>query len=67
LEANRELKDNVRCAEPRGFLRDGDVSPRPICYHWRCNTETYYLIGDGMGKAMVELQGSPKAQPTQKK
>jgi len=56
-----EFKDNVRYVETRSFFRDGDVSPRPIRYHWCCNAESYYLIGDGMGKAMVELLGGPKA------
>jgi len=58
-----EFKDNVRYVETRSFFRDGDVSPRPIRYHWCCNAESYYLIGDGMGKAMVELLGGPKAPP----
>jgi len=56
-----EFKGNVKYLETRGFFRDGDVSPRPIRYHWCCNAETYYLVGDGMGKAMVELLGGPKA------
>ncbi len=58
---SEEFKDNVICVETRSFFRDGDVSPRPIRYHWCCNAETYYLIGEGMGKAMVELLGGPKA------
>jgi alpha-galactosidase len=56
-----EFKDNVRYVETRGFFRDGDVSPHKFRYHWCGNAETYYLIGDGMGKAMVELLGGPKA------
>lgn len=60
--ANREeFKGNVKYVETRGFFRDGDVSPRPIRYHWCCNAESHYLIGEGMGKAMVELLGGPKA------
>jgi len=58
-----EFKGNVLYVETRDFFRDGDVSPRPIRYHWCCNFESYYLIGDGMGKAMVELLGGPKAPP----
>ena len=54
-----EFKGNVVCVETRDFFRDGDVSPRPTRYHWCCNAETYYLIGDAMGKAMVELLGGP--------
>ena len=62
--ANRpEFKGNVKYVETRSFFRDGPVSPRPIRYHWCCNAETYYLIGEGMGKAMVELLGGPKAPP----
>ena len=57
----KEFKDTVRYVETRGFFRDGNVSPRPIRYHWCCNAESYYLIGEGMGKAMVELLGGPKA------
>lgn len=58
-----EFKDNVKYVETRSFFRDGDVSPRPIRYHWCCNAETYFLIGEGMGKAMIELLGGPKAPP----
>ena len=56
-----EFKGNVKYVETRDFFRDGDVSPRPIRYHWCCNAESYYLVGEGMGKAMVELLGGPKA------
>lgn len=62
-----EFKDTVRYVETRGFFRDGDVSPRPIRYHWCCNAESYWLIGDAMGKSMVELLGGPKAPPTPKR
>ncbi len=62
-----EFKDTVTYVETRGFFRDGNVSPRPIRYHWCCNAESYYLIGDAMGKAMVELLGGPKAPPTPKR
>ena len=58
-----EFKDDTRYVETRGFFRDGPVSPRPIRYHWCCNAETYWLIGEGMGRAMVELLGGPKAPP----
>jgi len=62
--ANRdEFKGNVKYVETRDCFRDGPVSPRPIRYHWCCNAESYYLIGEGMGKAMVELLGGPKAPP----
>ena len=50
-----EFKDSTRYVETRGFFRDGSVSPRPIRYHWCCNAETYWLIGEGMGQAMIEI------------
>ena len=59
--AHPEFAGNVLYVETRDFFRDGPVSPRPIRYHWCCNAESYYLIGEGMGKAMVELLGGPKA------
>ena len=67
MEQYEEFKGNVKYVETRGFFRDGPVSPRPIRYHWCCNAESYYLIGDAMGKAMVELLGGPKAPPTPKR
>ncbi|MHC4503100.1 MAG: sialate O-acetylesterase [Planctomycetota bacterium] len=56
-----EFRDDTNYVETRSFFRDGPVSPRPIRYHWCCNAESYYLIGEGMGRAMVELLGGPKA------
>ena len=56
-----EFKETTRYIETRGFFRDGPISPRPIRYHWCCNAETYWLIGEHMGHAMVELLGGRKA------
>ncbi len=56
-----EFKGDVRYVETRGFYRPPAESPTRFGYHWNCNAETYYLIGEGMGKAMVELLGGPKA------
>jgi alpha-galactosidase len=41
--------------ETRDFFRPAEESPSRQGYHWNGNAETYYLIGEGMGKAMVEL------------
>ena len=60
---SNEFKKNARYVETRGFFRDGSVSPRPIRYHWCCNAESYWLIGDGMGKAMIEILESSKTTP----
>ena len=56
-----EFKGNVLYVETRPFFRPREVSPHGFGYHWNGNAETYYLIGEGMGKAMVELLGGPKA------
>ena len=58
---SKEFREHARYVETRGFFRDGDVSPRPIRYHWCCNAESYYLIGEAMGRSMLELLGGPKA------
>ena len=58
-----EFKGNVLYVETRPFFRPREVSPHGFGYHWNGNAETYYLIGEGMGKAMVELLGGPKAPP----
>ncbi len=57
----KEFKETTHYVETRGFFRDGPISPRPIRYHWCCNAETYWLIGEHMGHAMVELLGGPPA------
>ena len=59
-----EFKSNVRFIETRSFFRPRELSPHGFGYHWNGNAETYYLIGEGMGRAMVELLGGPKAPPT---
>lgn len=58
-----EFKGNALYVETRPFFRPREVSPHGFGYHWNGNAETYYLIGEGMGKAMVELLGGPKAPP----
>ncbi len=58
---SKEFREHARYVETRGFFRAGDVTPRPIRYHWCCNAESYYLIGEAMGRSMLELLGGPKA------
>ena len=50
-----EFRGNVAFVETRPFYRPPEVSPSGQGYHWNSNAETYFLIGDGMGKAMIEL------------
>ena len=50
-----EFKGNVAFVSTRAFWRPEDQSPSKQGYHWNTNAETYYLIGDAMGKAMLTL------------
>lgn len=50
-----EFKNNVAFVGTRAFWRTAQESPSDQGYHWNNNGETYYLIGEGMGKAMVSL------------
>lgn len=60
-----EFRGNVAFVGTRDFYRAPDVSPSGQQYHWNSNAETYYLIGDGMGRAMLHLNGKlpPDSQP----
>lgn len=50
-----EFRSNVAFVGTRAFWRSAEVSPSNQGYHWNSNGETYYLIGEGMGRAMTQL------------
>ena len=50
-----EFKGTVKSVETRGYFRQPDESPGRQGYHWNLNAETYFLIGDAMGRAMLDL------------
>jgi len=52
-----EFKGNVKTVEARDFWRGISESPRNQDYHYNHNAETYFLVGDALGRAMVELEG----------
>jgi len=52
-----EFQGNVAFVGTRGFWRPKEESPNNQGYHWNCNAETYYLIGEAMGRAMNQLCG----------
>jgi len=57
-----EFKGNVAAVDTRPFWREELQSPAGFGYHWNLNGETHYLIGEGMGQAMVKLlQAAPQA------
>ena len=51
----KEFKGTVASVETRGYFRPREDSPGGQGYHWNNNAETYYRIGEGLGKAMVTL------------
>ncbi len=51
-----ELAGTLATVDTRPFWREPDVSPRAQDYHYNRNAETYYLVGDALGRAMVELK-----------
>jgi alpha-galactosidase len=56
-----EFKGNVAFVGTKTFWRPVEESPTNQGYHWNTNAETYYLIGDAMGRAMLQLCGHPAA------
>ena len=52
---HKEFKGNVAFVGTKDFFRPKEQSPSGQAYHWNTNAETYYLIGDAMGKAMLQL------------
>ena len=57
-----EFAGTVASVDTRDFWREVDESPMDQDYHYHRNAETYMLIGDALGRAMVELLGG-KAEP----
>jgi len=57
-----EYAGTVASVDTRDFWREIDESPRNQDYHYHRNAETYMLIGDALGRAMVGLLGG-KAEP----
>jgi hypothetical protein len=54
-----EFKGNVAFVSTRAFWRSPDRSPSGQGYHWNNNAETYYLIGEAMGRAMLQQIEAP--------
>jgi Carbohydrate esterase, sialic acid-specific acetylesterase len=55
-----EFRGNVAFVGTKDFYRPKEESPSGQAYHWNTNAETYYLIGQAMGKAMLQLTGVKK-------
>jgi len=52
-----EFTGNVASVDTRDFWREVDESPVSQDYHYNRNAETYMLVGDALGRAMVRLLG----------
>lgn len=52
-----EFADSVKFVETHDFVRKAENSPSDETYHEFKNGETYFLVGDALGKAMVGLLG----------
>jgi alpha-galactosidase len=55
VAAYPEFQGNVAFVGTKAFWRPQDQSPSGQGYHWNTNAETYYLIGDAMGRAMLSM------------
>ncbi|NQU21589.1 MAG: hypothetical protein HQ567_09925 [Candidatus Nealsonbacteria bacterium] len=53
-----EFAGTVASVDTRDFWREVDESPTNQDYHYNRNAETYLLVGDALGRAMVGLLGS---------
>ncbi|MHB1038672.1 MAG: sialate O-acetylesterase [Pirellulales bacterium] len=52
-----EYAGTVASVDTRDFWREVEESPRGQDYHYNRNAETYLLVGEAMGRAMVRLEG----------
>jgi len=52
-----EFAGTVASVDTRDFWREVDESPMSQDYHYNRNAETYMLVGDALGRAMVKLLG----------
>ncbi len=62
-ERHPELAGTVKTVDARPFWRDSAISPKNQDYHYNHNAETYMLVGDALGRAMVELKGGKAEYP----
>lgn len=59
VAARPEFRGTVAFVGTRDFWRPAEESPaNNQGYHWNMNAETYYLIGAGLGRALLDLEAS---------
>lgn len=60
-----EFAGNVKTMEARGYWREAAASPAPNAgYHYNRSAETFMLVGDALGRAMIDLLGNDTTAPT---
>lgn len=52
-----EFAGTVASVDTRDFWREVEESPRGQDYHYNRNPETYLLVGEALGRAMVRMEG----------
>jgi alpha-galactosidase len=50
-----EFAGNVKTVDTRGYWREVAESPADQGYHYNRNAETYMLVGDALGRGMIDL------------
>ena len=55
VAAREQFRGTVAFVGTKHCFRPKQQSPSGQAYHWNSNAESYYLIGKGMGEAMLEL------------
>ena len=55
VAAHEQFNGTVAFVGTKDFYRPKEESPSGQSYHWNSNAETYFLIGDSMADAMLQL------------
>jgi len=53
----------VSSVDTTNYWRDASESPTSTGYHYNHNAETYLLVGDALGRAMVDMLGEESPPP----
>lgn len=59
-----EFAGNVITMDARNYWRDTPVSPVAQGYHYNRNSETFMLVGDALGRGMIDLLNSDSPDTT---
>jgi alpha-galactosidase len=58
-----DFAGNVLTVDTRDFWRSVEQSPANQGYHYNRNAETYLLVGDALGRGLVELLERKRFEP----